>query len=49
MWLVYFFAQWAAEINGHKRTGLAAVLVFIFVSPDRKPNRINNVEDKYKS
>jgi len=32
-----------------QRTGLAAVLAFITFSPELKPTRITNVEDKYKS
>jgi hypothetical protein len=28
------------------RTGLAAVLTFIFVSLEQRPNRITDVEDK---
>ena len=32
-----------------QRTGLDAVLVFIMSSPELKPNRITDDEDKYKS
>lgn len=35
--------------NCYQRTELAAVLAFIFVSPELKPNRIADFEDKNES